>query len=157
MIAKLKEWITAVMLEYNYTKEEIITMYLNTVPYGSNAFGIKSAARTFFNKLPSELDIEEAAMLVGVVNAPTRYSPRSNPERALVRRNTVIGRMKDKGYIDRAPARFAPGIAACARLPSHFAQRGYRDVFPRDAAAGYDLLPPCAREFRCGRRRRLGV
>ena len=54
VIAKLKEWITAVMLEYNYTKEEIITMYLNTVPYGSNAFGIKSAARTFFNKLPSE-------------------------------------------------------------------------------------------------------
>ncbi len=101
VIAKLKEWITAVMLEYNYTKEEIITMYLNTVPYGSNAFGIKSAARTFFNKLPSELNIEEAAMLVGVVNAPTRYSPRSNPERALVRRNTVIGRMKDKGYIDR--------------------------------------------------------
>ena len=101
VIAKLKEWITAVMLEYNYTKEEIITMYLNTVPYGSNAFGIKSASRTFFNKLPSELNIQEAAMLVGVVNAPTRYSPRSNPDRALRRRNTVIDRMKGKGYIDR--------------------------------------------------------
>ena len=102
VISKLKEWITAVMLEYNYTKEEIITMYLNTVPYGSNAYGIKSAARTFFNKLPSELNVEEAAMLVGVVNAPTRYSPRSNPDRALARRNTVISRMREKGYLTRA-------------------------------------------------------
>lgn len=101
-ISKLKEWITAVMLEYNYTKEEIITMYLNTVPYGSNAYGIKSAARTFFNKLPSELNVQEAAMLVGVVNAPTRYSPRSNPDRALARRNTVISRMREKGYLTRA-------------------------------------------------------
>ena len=102
VISKLKEWITAVMLEYNYTKEEIITMYLNTVPYGSNAYGIKSAARTFFNKLPSELNVQEAAMLVGVVNAPTRYSPRSNPDRALARRNTVISRMRVKGYLTRA-------------------------------------------------------
>ena len=102
VISKLKEWITAVMLEYNYTKEEIITMYLNTVPYGSNAYGIKSAARTFFNKLPSELNVQEAAMLVGVVNAPTRYSPRSNPDRALARRNTVISRMREKGYLPRA-------------------------------------------------------
>ena len=98
VISKLKEWITAVMLEYNYTKEEIITMYLNTVPYGSNAYGIKSAARTFFNKLPSELNVQEAAML----NAPTRYSPRSNPDRALARRNTVISRMREKGYLTRA-------------------------------------------------------
>ena len=102
VISKLKEWIMAVMLEYNYTKEEIITMYLNTVPYGSNAYGIKSAARTFFNKLPSELNVQEAAMLVGVVNAPTRYSPRSNPDRALARRNTVISRMREKGYLTRA-------------------------------------------------------
>ena len=102
VISKLKEWITAVMLEYNYTKEEIITMYLNTVPYGSNAYGIKSAARTFFNKLPSELNVQEAAMLVGVVNAPTRYSPRSNPDRALARRNTAISRMREKGYLTRA-------------------------------------------------------
>ena len=102
VISKLKEWITAVMLEYNYTKEEIIPMDLNTVPYGSNAYGIKSAARTFFNKLPSELNVQEAAMLVGVVNAPTRYSPRSNPDRALARRNTVISRMREKGYLTRA-------------------------------------------------------
>ena len=101
VISKLKEWITAVMLERNYTKEEIIAMYLNTVEYGSNAYGIKSAARTFFNKLPSELNAEESAMLVGVVNKPTRYSPVQNPDRALARRNLVIARMKQQGYIDR--------------------------------------------------------
>ncbi len=99
VIAKLKEWITALMLEYNYTKEEIIAMYFNTVEYGSNAFGIKSAARTFFNKLPSTLTAEEAAMLVGVVKAPTRYSPRLNPERALQRRNTVLTRMEARGFL----------------------------------------------------------
>lgn len=99
VVAKLKEWITATMLEYNYTKEEIIAMYLNTVEYGSNAFGIKSAARTFFNKLPSEVTVEEAAMLVGVVNAPTRYSPVRNPNNAKARRNTVIERMESAGYI----------------------------------------------------------
>ena len=97
--SKLKEWITAVGLEYNYTKEEIIAMYLNTMEYGSNAYGIKSAARTFFNKLPDQLTIEEAAMLVGVVNAPTRFSPVRNPQNALNRRNTVINRMEERGFI----------------------------------------------------------
>lgn len=99
VISKLKEWVTASMLEYNYTKEEIVAMYLNTVEYGSNAFGIKSAARTFFNKTPDELTVPEAAMLVGVVNAPTRYSPVRNPQNALKRRNTVISRMATAGYI----------------------------------------------------------
>lgn len=99
VVAKLKEWITATMLEYNYTKEEIISMYLNTVEYGSNAYGIKSASRTFFDKEPKDLTVEEAAMLVGVVNAPTRYSPRINPERALKRRNTVIDRMGTAGFL----------------------------------------------------------
>lgn len=101
VISKLKEWITAVKLEYNYTKEEIIAMYLNTVAYGSNAYGIKSAAHTFFNKLPGELSINEAALLVGVVNAPTKYSPVRNPERALARRNVVLTRMWDRGDITR--------------------------------------------------------
>ncbi len=99
--SKLKEWITALGLEYNYTKEEIVAMYLNTVFYGSNAYGIRSAAQTFFNKTPDELTIEEAAMLVGVVNAPTRYSPVRNPNNALSRRNTVISRMEANGFITR--------------------------------------------------------
>ena len=104
VLSKLKEWITALKLEYNYTKEEIAAMYLNTVEYGSNAYGIKSAAHTFFNKTPDELNIQEAAMLVGVVNAPTRYSPVKNPEQALARRNTVIARMEAAGALGRREA-----------------------------------------------------
>ncbi len=99
VVTKLKEWITAFKLEYNYTKEEIATMYLNTVAFGSNAFGIKSASQIFFGKMPNELNIQEAAVLVGVVNAPTRYSPVSNPENSLVRRNVVISRLAKAGAI----------------------------------------------------------
>ena len=99
--SKFKEWITALKLEHNYTKEEIAAMYLNTVGYGSNAYGIKSAAATFFGKTPDELNVQEAAMLVGVVNAPTRYSPVLNPERALDRRNLVLSRMRSAGAISR--------------------------------------------------------
>ena len=99
--SKFKEWITALKLEHNYTKEEIAAMYLNTVAYGSNAYGSKSAASTFFGKNPNELNVQEAAMLVGVVNAPTRYSPVRNPENALARRNLVISRMRAAGAISR--------------------------------------------------------
>ena len=101
VMSKFKEWITALKLEYNYTKEEIATMYLNTVEYGSNAYGIKSAAQTFFGKEPHELAVQEAAMLVGVVNAPTRYSPVRNPENALNRRNLVLQRMRVAGALSR--------------------------------------------------------
>ena len=101
VISKFKEWITAIKLEYNYTKEEIAAMYLNTVAYGSNAYGIKSAAHTFFGKEPNELNIQEAAVLVGVVNAPTRYSPVRNPESSLNRRNLVISRMEVAGAITK--------------------------------------------------------
>ncbi len=99
IVSKFKEWITALKLEYNYTKEEIVAMYLNTVGYGANAYGIKSAAQTFFNKEPNELNIQEAALLVGVVNAPTRYSPVINPDNALNRRNLVLARMATAGAI----------------------------------------------------------
>ena len=99
--SKFKEWITALKLEHNYTKDEIAAMYLNIVGYGSNAYGIKSAASTFFGKSPEELNIQEAAMLVGVVNAPTRYSPVRNPENALARRNLVLDRMRSAGAISR--------------------------------------------------------
>ena len=85
-ITKFKEWVTAVKLEKNYTKQEIITMYLNTVPFGHQSFGIKSAAKTFFNISSDSLKTEEAALLVGLLKAPSRYSPMSHPERALGRR-----------------------------------------------------------------------
>lgn len=102
--SKFKEWITALKLEYNYTKEEIAAMYLNTVEYGSNAYGIKSAAHTFFNKEPHELNVQESAVLVGVVNAPTRYSPVRNPDNALARRNLVLARMEAAGALTRRQA-----------------------------------------------------
>ena len=98
---KLKEWITAVKLERNYTKDEIVDMYLNSIFFGSSAYGIKAAALTFFDKLPSELTIEESAMLVGMVNKPTRYNPRLNPDKALSRRNFVLGQMCKAGYLTK--------------------------------------------------------
>ena len=96
---KLKEWVTAVKLERSYTKDEIITMYLNQVFFGSNAYGIKSAAQTFFAKTPAVLTVEEAATLVGMVNKPTRYNPAINPDKSLVRRNFVISQMAKAGYL----------------------------------------------------------
>ncbi len=97
---KLKEWITAVKLERDYTKDEIMTMYLNSIFFGSGAYGVRAASETFFGKHPSELTIEESAMLVGMVNKPTRYNPAINPDKALVRRNFVIGQMEKAGYFD---------------------------------------------------------
>ena len=99
---KLKEWVTAVKLERSYTKDEIITMYLNQVFFGSNAYGIKSAAQTFFAKTPAALTVEEAATLVGMVNKPTRYNPALNPDKSLVRRNFVISQMAKAGYLTEA-------------------------------------------------------
>ncbi len=101
VVSKLKEWITAAMLERNYSKQEIISMYLNVVEYGSNSYGIHSAAQTFFNKTPDKLNAEEAAVLVGLVNAPTRYSPVRNPENSLKRRNLVLSRMEKNGYMTK--------------------------------------------------------
>ena len=99
---KLKEWITAVKLERNYTKEEIMDMYMNAVFFGSNSYGISSAANQFFGKQPSELLTEESAVLVGMVNKPTRYNPSLNPEHALRRRNLVLSRMEEMHYLTKA-------------------------------------------------------
>ena len=99
---KLKEWITAVKLERDYTKEEIVDMYLNAVFFGSSAYGVKAASQTFFAKDPKDLTIEESATLVGMVNKPTRYNPALNPDKALTRRNFVIGKMENSGYITKA-------------------------------------------------------
>ncbi len=99
VMRKFKEWITATRLERNYSKQEIIAMYLNTVPFGSQAFGIKAAAKTFFNKSVDSLNLQEDALLVGVINAPTWYSPVRNPERALARRNLVLSQMSKYNFI----------------------------------------------------------
>ncbi|GAB1419488.1 transglycosylase domain-containing protein [Bacteroidales bacterium] len=110
VLRKFREWITASRLERNYSKEEIMAMYLNTVAFGSQAFGIKSAAMTFFGKSPDQLTLEESALMAGVVNAPTWYSPVRNPERALQRRNLVLKKMADYGFISQQQATEAQQI-----------------------------------------------
>ena len=99
LIVKSKEWIIALKLEAIYTKKEIITMYANTVDFGSNAFGIKTAAKTYFNKSPKDLTTDEAAILVGMLKATTYYNPRSHAENSLKRRNVVLGMMLKHGNI----------------------------------------------------------
>lgn len=93
LIVKSKEWIIATKLETIFTKEEIITMYANTVDFGSNAFGIKTAAKTYFNATPKDLTTEQAAVLVGMLKATTYYNPLANPENSLRRRNVVLQNM----------------------------------------------------------------
>ncbi|TDQ13720.1 penicillin-binding protein 1A [Algoriphagus boseongensis] len=102
LIIKTKEWIVATQLEKAYTKNEILTLYLNTSEFGSNAYGIKTAARTFFNKNPDQLEIQESAVLVGLFKAPTYYSPVFNPENSLRRRNTVLYQMVRNDFLTEA-------------------------------------------------------
>jgi penicillin-binding protein 1A len=102
---KLQEWIIAVRLERNYTKEEILTMYLNTVDFGAyNTYGIKSAARTYFNTTPAKLTPDQAALLIGMVNGPGIYSPIRHPDNAVNRRNFVLRRMADENYLSEGQA-----------------------------------------------------
>lgn len=97
---KFREWVTSIKLERNYSKDEILTMYLNTVDFGSHAFGINSASRTYFGKRPQDLTIEESAVLVGMLQAPTYFNPVRNPENSKRRRNVVLGQMKKYDYIN---------------------------------------------------------
>ncbi|MFN3783025.1 MAG: transglycosylase domain-containing protein [Spirosomataceae bacterium] len=102
IVYKSKEWITAIQLEKRFSKKEILTMYLNTVSYGNNSYGIKTAAKTFFNKEPLDLEPQEAAVLVGLQKATTYYNPVRNPERSRERRNVVLKLMQKKGVLTPA-------------------------------------------------------
>ena len=104
IIQKIKESIIAIKLERNFTKQEIITLYLNTVPFSENLFGVSNASRSFFQKEPDRLTIEEAALLIGMINAPTKYNPNRNPKLALERRNLVLNRMAGQKYISSEQA-----------------------------------------------------
>ena len=90
VISKIKEWIVSIKLEEFYTKKEILAMYLNTAEYGSNSYGIKVAAKTYFDKLPSELNFNESSIIVGLLNKPTKYNPYFNPENALEKRAEIF-------------------------------------------------------------------
>ncbi len=101
LVAKLKEWIVAFKIEMRFSKQEILTMYFNTVDFGSNAFGIKTAAKTYFNKLPKDLTAEECAVLIGLLKATTTYNPKLNPKNSLKRRNTVLQNMVKNGFLSQ--------------------------------------------------------
>ncbi|MET0637675.1 MAG: transglycosylase domain-containing protein [Chitinophagaceae bacterium] len=103
-IEKLKEWIIAVKLERNFTKEEIITLYLNAVPFGNNIYGIRNASRTFFKVEPDRLTIEQAALLIGMLKGNTLYNPIRNPVASRDRRNVVLGQMAVNKKISEAEA-----------------------------------------------------
>ncbi|WP_420387374.1 penicillin-binding protein 1A [Roseivirga sp.] len=98
-VSKIKEAICATRLEKIYSKEEIITLYLNTVPFGDNTFGVESAAEKFFGKEAKNLSLEESAVIVGMLKSPHYYNPRLFPERSLNRRNTVLAQMERYGYL----------------------------------------------------------
>ncbi len=104
LVAKAKEIITAMRLERIYTKEQILELYLNTVPFGENTCGIETAAITYFNKKPAELSIPESAVLVGLLKANTGFNPRLNMQAAFMRRNTVIGQTVKYDYLDKETA-----------------------------------------------------
>ncbi len=96
---KIQEWIIAVKLERNFTKDEIVALYLNTVEYSDNVFGIRNASKTFFQKEPSLVTVDEAALLIGMVNAPYAYNPRLFPPRAMQKRNVVINDMVRNKFV----------------------------------------------------------
>ena len=104
-VQKLKELIIAIRIERHYTKEEIITMYLNTVPFGSNTFGISSAAHTYFNTTPAKLTAAQAATLIQILTSPAKNSPTRHPDKALSNRNFVLNRMVSEGYLSEGQAK----------------------------------------------------
>ncbi len=99
VVIKLREWMTAIKLEIRYPKNEILTMYLNTVDFGSNSFGIATASKTYFGIEPKQLSWEQSALLVGMLKATTTYSPIKNPQNSVKRRNLVLKNLAKKGVI----------------------------------------------------------
>ncbi|WP_134090383.1 transglycosylase domain-containing protein [Olivibacter sp. XZL3] len=99
LIIKIKEWFTAIKLERRYSKEDILTMYLNTVSFGNNTYGIKTAAKRYFDRNTNDVTVPQAALLIGMLKATTLYNPVRNPERSLERRNVVLSQMHKAGFI----------------------------------------------------------
>ena len=101
IVRKLKEIKLTKQLERRYDKDRILEMYLNTIYFGHNCFGLQSAANFYFGKTAAELDLEQSATIVGLLTSPNNYSPFKNPEKCLARRNTVLKNMLDCSFIDR--------------------------------------------------------
>lgn len=139
-LRKYQELAIAIAIEQEYSKDEILEMYLNSVYFGDNAFGIKDAAKVYFNKTPAELTLAESAMLIGVLPAPSAYSPLSgNPEYALERQNTVLTRMVDAGLITQAekdaalatPLAYAPQSPKNKGEAPHFTEMVLNELYDK--------------------------
>lgn len=139
LIMKAKEWIVAIKLEMIFSKEEILTMYFNTVDFGSNSFGIKTACRTYFNTTPDKLTYEQAATLVGLLKATSSYNPKLNPQNSIKRRNVVLGNVYEHGHLvingHKASAAQLDSLQALPML-----------VAPRKEESSYDGIAPYFRE-----------
>lgn len=127
LVSKLKEWMTAMKLESNYEKNDIITMYLNTVSFGNNAYGIKTASRIYFDKEPKELKVNEAALLVGMLKGTNLYNPINNPTGALARRNTVLNQMNKYDYLSK------DSLNMISKLPLQLKEGKMRDATSGDS------------------------
>ncbi len=101
LIAKTKEWIISVKLEQTFTKEEIIALYLNTVEFSSNSYGIRSASETYFGKEPASLNVQESAVLVGLLQAPTTFNPKLNYDNSFRKRNQVLYKLYKRDYFTK--------------------------------------------------------
>ncbi|MEO8885434.1 MAG: transglycosylase domain-containing protein [Mucilaginibacter sp.] len=102
LVFKCKEWLTAYKIEHVYSKNDILTLYFNTVPFGNNSFGIRTATLKFFNKEPNQVNPAEAATLIGMLKATSTYNPINNPDKSVERRNTVLSQMEKYGYLSKA-------------------------------------------------------
>lgn len=136
LIMKAKEWIVATKLEMIFDKEEILTMYLNTVDLGSNSFGIKTASARYFNTTPDRLTYEQAAILVGLLKATSIYNPRNNPKNSLERRNTVLDVVYEHNHIviNGIPASLSQ-LDSLKSLPLELAQKNSQKL--QDESAPY--------------------
>lgn len=136
LVYKLKEWTTAFKLEGNYSKRDILTMYLNTVPFGNNTYGIKTAAKRYFDRDPAKLRTTESATLVGMLKGTTTYNPFNNPAAALRRRNTVLSQMNKYEYITDAQFR-ADTLQPLAVSEGRISEENQGDSYLRNAVSRY--------------------
>lgn len=135
LVSKFKEWITAYKLEANFSKEDIITMYLNTVPFGNNSYGINTAAQRYFNKSADSINAEEAALLIGMLKATSTYNPARNPVKALERRNVVLSQMNKYNYLDDDAYRKAVATPIVLNLGKDTTSNDGGDSYLRAAVA----------------------
>ena len=144
LVMKAKEWIVAVKLEMLFTKEEILEMYFNTVDFGSNSFGIKTACRIYFDTTPDQLTYEQAATLVGLLKATSTYNPRLHPENSTKRRNVVLTNLSDHGHLvingrQATAAQFDSIKAIPMKVSARKTESSYDGIAPyfREVLPGY--------------------